>query len=376
MSLNKNNDEGKTKSRIVNLDFLRGFFIILAMDQHFTYYINMWYVEYFRDAIALTSTYKVHFPMIGHQVATDKANMLLDWIFTPWVSQVYLTLAAFNLAKYTQSVLRDSLGSKVKLYLLIFLFFVMENFIVAPNLGQAISFYPIMLWMFVLSILGLVFSFVGIWGIIVLTVLSFFRFLIPVEMLSDLFQEIIKANIHPGFEYDARLEYFFTSGCLGFLMGYVHYHKPLLKNMKDFYFAFAGLVMIAFYVAWGDPYFQDAANVFLHEHDLSRTFSGTLYILGVQAVLISAFLWLEKQSIQLNVPVVNWVGRHSIFIFAFHRIFFVRILAPLSVMVGAITGRTLGASIWEIYLYVGITIAVCYFIKKTRMGELILQIKG
>lgn len=379
MSLNKNNGEESSHGsgkRIVNLDFLRGFFIILALDQHFTYYINMWYVEYFRDAIALTTTYKVHFPMIGQQVPTDSANLLLDWIFTPWVSQVYLTLAAFNLGKYAQNTLKDKLPSKLKLYFLIFIFFVMENFIVAPNFGQAISFYPIMLWMFVLSILAAAYSFIGIWGVIVLTVLSFFRFLLPVEMLSDLFQEVIKYNVHPGFEYDARFEYFFASGCLGFLMGYVHYHKQNLKHLKDIYFGLAGLVCIAFYVAWGDPYIQDAANVFLHEHDLSRTFSGTLYILGVQALLISTFLFLEQKGIRFKVPVINWVGLHSIFIFAFHRVFFVRMLAPLSVMVGSLTGRTLGASIWEMYLYVGITLAVCYFIKRSRLGELILQVKG
>lgn len=372
MSQKKNSDE----KRILNLDFLRGLFIILALDQHFTYYINMWYVEYFRDAMALTSTYRVHFPMIGHQVSTDQANLLLDWIFTPWVSQIYLTLATFNLGKYAQNTLRDSLPSRLKIYVLIFIFFVMENFIVAPNFGQAISFYPIMLWMFVLSLIAVAYSLAGIWAVIVLTVLSFFRFLLPVELLSDLFQEIIKANIHPGFEYDARIEYFFTSGCLGFLMGYVHYHKPNLNKLKDIYFSLAGLVCIAFYIAWGDPYLQVASDVFMHEHDLAKTFTGTLYILGVQAILISVFLWLEKQSIRFNVPVINWVGIHSIFIFAFHRIFFVRVLAPLSVLFGSLTGRTLSASIWEIYIYVAMTIAAFYLIKKSRMGELILQIKG
>jgi hypothetical protein len=158
-------------------------------------------------------------------------------------------------------------------------------------------------------------------------------------------------------------------------MGYVHYHKPKLKNLKDIYFALAGLVCIAFYIAWGDPCLQAASDVFMHEHDLAKTFTGTLYILGVQAVLISIFLWFEKKSIRFNVPVINWVGIHSLFIFAFHRIFFVRMLAPVSVLVGSLTGRTLSASLWEIYFYVGITIAVCYLIKKSRMGELILQTK-
>lgn len=375
MLLRKNNDDDLLKTRIVNLDFLRGLFIILALDQHFTYYINMWYVEYFRDAIALTSTYKIHFPMIGHQIATDRFNHILGLIFTPWVSQVYLTLASFNLAKKSQSIFRDELASKLKVFGLVYIFFLMENFIVAPNLGQAISFYPIMLWMVVMGILAITYSFAGIAGILVLTVISFLRWIIPIDLLSDLFQSIVVNNVHPGFEYDARIEYFFTSGCLGFLMGYVHYHRPAVKHLKDIYFMLMGAVLVAFYMAYGEAFVIDPADAFAHEHDLAQSFSGSLYILGIQAIVISAFLWLEKKSIRFNLPVFNWVGMNSILVFAFHRIFFVRILAPISVLVGTWFNRPLGASTLELYTYVGITIAFCYFIKVSRIGDLILQRK-
>lgn len=375
MLLNRNSDADISKSRIVNLDFLRGLFIILALDQHFTYYINMWYVEYFRDAIALTSTYKVHFPMIGKQIATDQFNMLLDYIFTPWVSQVYLTLATFNLARKSQSLFKDELGSKLKTFGLIFIFFLMENFIVAPNMGQAISFYPIMLWMIIMSILSICYSYFGIRAILVLTLLSLFRWIFPIDLISDFFQNGMVYNVHPGFEYDARIEYFFTSGCLGFIMGYVHYHKPNFRHLKDIYFMLMGLVFVAFYLAYGDPYIQDATDVFFHEHDLARTFSGTLYILGIQSILISLFLWMEKKSFRLNIPVFNWVGRNSILIFGFHRIFFVRILAPLSILVGTWFNRPIGASTLELYTYVGITLLFCYFIKVSRLGDIILQRK-
>ena len=103
MSLKINNNDDSS-SRLVNLDFLRGFFIILSLAQHFTYYINMWYVDYFKDTMALTSTYAVHFSMIGKQVSTDTFNQWMAVTFTPWVSQIYLTMAAFNLAKKRQAV--------------------------------------------------------------------------------------------------------------------------------------------------------------------------------------------------------------------------------------------------------------------------------
>lgn len=376
MSLNLTNNLEDKSPRITNLDFLRGIFIILALDQHFTYYINMWYVEYFRDAIALTSTYKIHYPMIGQQVASDVYNHFLAIVFTPWVSQIYLTMAAFNLAKRNQEDFAKSLPGKLKMMGLIFLFFVAENFIVAPNFGQAISFYPIMLWMVVLCIIAIVYRYVGFGGVLGVTIFACMRFVLPMEMISDFFQDTIRNSLHPGFEYDARLEYFFLSGCLGFIMGYVHYHKRSYAHKKDLLFGIGGALLTLVYVFWGDKFVVDLDDFFRTEHDLAQTFSGTCYILGIQAIVISFFLWLEKKKVRIVVPVVNWVGTHSLLVFGLHRILFVRILAPIAIFIGSIAGFTLGASIWEIYIYVFITLAICYFIKKSRITDVVLQQKG
>ena len=375
MSQSSNLEEIKTP-RITNLDFLRGFFIILALDQHFTYYVNMWYIEYFRDAIALTSTYKVHFPMIGQQVASDVYNHFLAITFTPWVSQIYLTMAAFNLARRDQDSFTKELPSKLKMMGLIFLFFVAENFIVAPNFGQAISFYPIMLWMVVLGMLGVLYRYAGISGVVGLTLLSCIRFVVPVELLSDLFQDTVRQNLHPGFEYDARLEYFVLSGCLGFIMGHIHYHKRRFAHNKDMTFMIIGVLAMIVYFLFGDKFHVDMDDFLRTEHDLARTFTGMLYILGAQVFVISFFLWLERKKIQVKLPVVNWVGKNSLLIFGFHRILFVRIIAPFFVFLGSVYSFTLGASIGEIYLYVAITLLICYAVKKFRLFEIIMQQKG
>ena len=369
----KNNNE--LRDRLVNLDFLRGLFIILALDQHFTYYINMWYVDYFRDTIALTSTHAIHFPMIGKQISTDYFNHLLAIIFTPWVSQIYLTMAAFNLAKKNHLDFANDLGSRFKIYGMILLYFILENFIVAPNTGQAISFYPIMLWMVILGFLSLIYSYIGIRGVLIFTFLALLRFIIPIEYLSDFFEEVVQGRIHPGFEYDARLEYFVLSGCLGFIMGYVHYHMPLYKHKKDLLFAGMGIILVLIYVLIGDTFTVPYDDFFSTEHDLARTFSGTAYIIGIQAIVISAFLWLERKNIKLNIFLINWVGAYSLMIFALHRILFVKFIGPISIMIGNMTGRMLGASIVEIYIYVFITLGICYFIKKSPLSDIILQRK-
>lgn len=371
----QNNIDDKSP-RLINLDFLRGLFIILALDQHFTYYINMWYVDYFRDAIALTTTYKIHFPLIGQQISTDTFNHWLAVTFTPWVSQIYLTMAAFNLAKRDQHEFAKTLPLKLKTMGLIFIFFVMENMIVAPNFGQAISFYPIMLWMVILGLIALIYRYLGISGVVGLTIFSLLRFIIPFEMLSSSFEDIIRSHFHPGFEYDARPEYFILSGCLGFLMGYVHFHKQSIAHKKDLLFGFIGTLLAVIYLLFGDKFTVDSADIFRTEHDLARSFSGTCYILGIQAIVISAFLWLERKHIRLKVPLITWVGQHSLLIFGLHRIFFVRMIAPVAVFLGSLFGFTLGASTLEIYLYISITLALCAFVKYSRITDLILLQKG
>jgi hypothetical protein len=258
---------------------------------------------------------------------------------------------------------------------MIFLYFIVENFIVAPNTGQAISFYPIMLWMVVLGLLSVVYNYLGIRGVLVFTLLSLLRFIVPVEYLSDFFEEIIQGRMHPGFEYDARFEYFVLSGCLGFIMGYVHYHMPLYKHRKDLLFTAVGALLILVYVLIGDAFSVPYDDFFRTEHDLARTFSGTAYIIGIQAIVISAFLWLEKKNIKFNVPLINWVGIYSLMIFALHRILFVKLIAPVSIMIGSITGRTLGASIIEIYIYVFITLSICYFVNVSPISNIVLQRK-
>jgi len=374
MSLKINNND-ETRARLVNLDFLRGLFIILALDQHFTYYINMWYVDYFRDTMALTSTYAVHFPMIGKQVSSDFFNHFLAVVFTPWVSQIYLTMAAFNLAKKDQTTFGIEMLGKFKVFGFILLYFVLENFIVAPNTGQAISFYPIMLWMLILALISIVYKYVGIRGILVFTLLCMLRFVVPVEYISDFFEELIQNRIHPGFEYDARFEYFVLSGCLGFIMGYVHYHLPLYRHKKDFLFAGMGVLLVLIYFLIGDTFVVPMDDVFSTEHDLARTFSGTAYIIGIQAIIVSAFLWLEKKNIKVNLPLVNWVGIYSLMIFALHRILFVKLIAPISIMIGSLTGRTLGASSVEVFIYIFITLAICYFVKISPISDIVLQRK-
>ena len=362
--------------RIKNLDFLRGFFVLLALDQHFSYYLNVWYLDYFRDSMALKTTYASHFPLIGKTLSVGPIEYWLALIFTPWVSQIYLTMSAFNLAKRSQEDFKGNLSSKLKIFGLIFLFFILENFIVAPNTGEAISFYPIMLWMIVLSLLSVLYKNLGIRAIAALTFISLFRFVVPIDLLSDFWESAIKNMFHPGYEYDARLEYFILSGCLGFFMGHIHYHKFNLRKKKNTYFILSGLFFIVLFYFFGDKFTIDPSNVFSTEHTLAGTFWGTLYILGVQGLVISLFLLLEEKNITFNLPVINWIGMNSLLVFSLHRILFVKFIAPASAMMGNFLGYTLSPSSIQLYIYITFTLIICYIIKRTPIIEIIFQRKG
>lgn len=362
------------QSRIINLDFLRGVVIILAIQQHFVYYFNVWFVSYFKDFSALSSTYEILLPLMNKSLASDVYNHFMAVVFTPWVSQIYLCLAAFNLAKRNQHDFQGEYSKKIRIFILIFVAFIFENFLVAPNTGEAISIYPIMLWMVVLSILATAYNFLGIKGVLALGVLSLVRFVIPIDMLSDFFQEVVRSFIHPGFEYDARLEYFFLSGVLGFVIGYIYNHKK-----RSFFLKFMQIMMVLsgvyaiFFYFLGEDFIVYIDNFLMTEHVYAQSFSGTFYILSIMTLVVGLSLLLEIKKKIIFIRPINWVGENSILVFFVHRIFITKIFIPLYLLIGCLGGWIPQNNIVEAYSAVMAVGAFCYFIKKSSITELIVK---
>ena len=141
------------------------------------------------------------------------------------------------------------------------------------------------------------------------------------------------------------------------------------------FFAGIGFALVLLYVLLGDPFTVDPADVLSTEHSLARTFTGTCYVLGIQAIVISAFLWLERKGIRFNVPVITWVGVNSILVFALHRILFVKLIVPFSGLIASMNGWILSADIIYVYTCILITLGICYFIKVSPVSDIILQKK-
>ena len=368
MILKKTNN---SSLRLNNLDFLRGFFVVLALLEHYSFFLNKWYVEYFRDFSAVKTIYSSHLDQLGKILLSDTGTNILGLIFIPWVSQIYLALASFNISKDSSEDLNAKLSSVLKKITVLFFVFYLENFIVANDFGQAISFNPIMLWMIILGLINIFYAKFGVRGIYFLTTLSLLRWILPIHELSIGIEEFIQTRVHPSFEYDAKIEYFFTSGCLGFLLGYLHYHAKVNYNKVALGISFLSIFIIIAYFTLTSGYEVDPADIYLHEHDCARTLIGSSFLWAVQALIISNFVLLERNGLVINISFFKWVGVNSLLVFLAHKILFLKVVMPFTTYFYAILGWKIENNYYEVFAYTGIVLFLCWMIQKLQLGSII-----
>jgi hypothetical protein len=359
------------KTRIVNLDVMRGFFVSLALLQHFAYYWNIWFIDHFKDAgMGIFSYYK---DQIGERIyLADNLAFHLLVFFTPWVSQVYLSLAAFNLARRTQGEFKKVHLTKIKIFLMLFCFFFFENFFVAATFGEAISFYPLMCWMVVLTLISLFYRKFGINGVIILFLISFIPwFWSEVFIMGDRLERFMRYAVHPYFEYDARLEYFLPSGCLGFLLGHLHFHKQKWGIGRYLVVMGVGVLLISIYNVFGEPFTLNRFDILATEHDQSETLFGTMRILGINSLVISLALLLQQKGMSFGrLKPLRWIGVNSLLIFGLHRILFVHLIAPIRVYLGAELDWPIYPSFFQELSHLIIVCLIVLIIKKSNILSL------
>lgn len=357
--------------RNTNLDVLRGFFVGLALLQHFAYYWNIWFLYHFKDkGLGVFSFYN---EQINHSlILEDPIAFTLLVFFTPWVSQVYLSLAAFNLAARKHSDFKRVFPKKLKTFLILLVFFIFENFLVAASFGEAISFYPLMSWMVILSLIATVYRYFNIRGVIILLLLSMLTWTFQYILIwGDQLERFFQYNVHPNFEYDARIEYFLPSGCLGFILGHLHFHQQKWREGRYLVPMAFGIMIIGLYNIFGEPFTLNRLDILATEHDLADTFFGTLNILGINSLVIMTACLLFEKNIKFDfLKPLKWIGVNSLLIFGLHRILFVHILAPIRVYLGAFFE-------WKIYPSfvheMGHLIIICFIvllIQKSNILEL------
>ncbi|MCL9780993.1 hypothetical protein M9194_06050 [Vibrio sp. S4M6] len=354
------------KERIRNLDFLRGIVIFMAVFEHYTGYLNYWYKDFFiREHDSWATLYASHMPMVNRLLPMDgiTANMCL-WL-VPWVSQIYLALAMFNLASKTQLQVKEKLKKHLFLYTSIIAVLYIEGFVIAPNFGEALSFYPVMLWMVILALSSVIYSYCGIKGMLAMTVMSFFVSQIGVPEALSAVEATVRQHVHPNFELDARVDLFLTSGCLGFVIGLVWHHMPQLRDILcKGVMMWSALALFIFFTL-GDLGHVSKFDVYEQEHSLAESTVGHLGIWGAEFLVISVLLLLHLKKIEISWKPINWIGMYSLTVFIFHKSIFIFFWGPIMTLVTAKMGVHLVNNFMIVFLLSSLSILFIYAFKRS-----------
>ena len=349
------------KARIQCLDFLRGFFVFLALWQHFSYYLNYWYINYYQGWSFWGELIDSHSSYVGTQLEVDYLSGLAAWFFTPWVSQVYLFLAAFNLGRINRG---DNVKPKLVVFIGLFLLFTFENMLVAPNIGEALSLYPLQTWMICLFTIVFFYKNFGQKSIWILFSIGLVLSLLSPDPWVNSIEQVIRNNFHENYEIDARPYYFISSACLGFLFG-----KSWWNNNKELFkgLIIAGFIALGIWFIWGNSFSIDPKDVFLTEHDQAKNFLGLLGIHGIELIVVGCFLYLTNYGFDIRLPVFNWIGRYSLLVFVLHRLIFLKVVMPIRMLFYNITEIKIGIYFFEIWFYILFVVFCAWLIRKLKV---------
>lgn len=364
-----------SEKRNVWFDFLRGAFIWQALWEHYGCMLNIWYMWYFKESNALSmGLYSSHQTMIGQFNHPDAVSMWAGHTFIPWVTEIYLTMAAFNLAKRSQEEFSKTWLNKIWIFFLLFCFFIGEKFIVATSFGEALSLSPLLTWMIVLSIISVLYRFMGLTGVIFLFVIFMAQWWIPFP--TDSLETFLQVNVHPMINLDAGIQHFASSGALGFMMGYLYYQKPdLLGKFQWWYLIALGAVLGFVGNHFAPPFDFPFTDLYRDEHLKTTTFPGTVEVLGIQIVVIVLALLAHMKNIRVP-KVFNflvWIGVNSLAIFAFHKIFFLQMWMPVMTWITADMHTTLPNTTWFIWSAIIVHLGFSYWLIKSRILRIIMR---
>jgi hypothetical protein len=368
----KNDLKSKTE-RIAALDVFRGVAVILAILNHYGYLLTNWYAGFVKVHHFNDPSYASHHEAYGQGrlLVLDDFSQTLNENLGPWVNHLYLFLAGFNIAMRDREGVRAVLGSRLKVFLALFVFFTLETAITSQSVGESFSIYPLHMWMIVLSLLNVVYVYWGGRGAAVLFGCMFLRFVLPVSLVSDGLEDWMQQHFQRNWEYDARLEYFAGTGALGLLFGALYRGRWTVSQKFRFVTIGCSFAFIVLFLLFGALPQFDRENYYAIEHFWIRTISGSLFIYSCCVFFTGLFLLLDKHLNLKNVPVLTWVGCHSLFVFAFHRILFVHVLMPLHEWWLAQQGLVLTFSFATAAWHVVACLVLTWGLQKLRVFEIV-----
>jgi hypothetical protein len=121
-------------------------------------------------------------------------------------------------------------------------------------------------------------------------------------------------------DYNARPEYFV--GVSAVALGVVAWPRA----------RFWIPIGIALGVPWlvrGSFTFPSLTGLFSNEYAFARSLNGWLALAGFSAIFVTGMLALDRRGFRCEVPLLSWLGRHSLAIFLLHAVLQSRVIYPV-----------------------------------------------
>lgn len=331
VSLNQCGSSLLINKRLDTFDFLRGFFLFLALLEHYTFYMNHLWVGYYQPFFF--GSFSSNIEVAVGTLPMDTPLALLANFFVPWVTHIYLALATFNLGLKTKNLTKDKLKSYNLKFLFLFIVFTLEKFLIGRNIGEILSPNPLQSWMIVLAVIANAYFYLGtLKTSIVLSFLGILRFLTPLNLLIGSLENKL-VSVHPEFSLDIRPDIFLISGLIGFLLG--HFYEKIEKRQLLAFISISVLSnsLVNFFTP---EYKVDFHNVFLNEYAWSYNIFGFISICLTVLIVVMSAMALEKYGKNISMPLVNQMGFHSLNLFIFHRIYFIFLFIPFRLLLSGL----------------------------------------
>lgn len=363
--------EPKLAVRWISLDCLRGVVIVLALYQHFCHFLTFWYRSYVKPFHFTDVAYQSHAQAYreGWLLFVDGTSRWLLEYLTPWSTHLFIVLAGLNIGLKSQAETRARLRSRLLLFAALLYFFTLENFVVAMSFGDALSIYPLQMWMILLALLNVVYARAGYKGVLFVFMGSFARFLVPLDMAADSMQSALTHLVHRDWEYNARFEYYVGSAAFGVLLG-DRLRRGVSIRIHSGVFALSCVAVLGILLTWRPPAFNEL-DFFLHEYALLKDVTGTLGIFVVCLFWISGVVLVERLINFPRLTVFYWAGVSSLFIFALHRICFVHVTLPFYEWLSAQLSFSMRNSFFIVTIHVVAALSLIALFQKLKVLEVL-----
>ncbi|SMF38529.1 hypothetical protein [Pseudobacteriovorax antillogorgiicola] len=310
-------------NRLKSLDILRGVIILLAFVQHYGYFLNVWGSAYLNQYDLLPSSWG--------DIHLNPSGVVVSWMvqyLTPYVSQLYLMLAAFNLGLKSSKIHEPGVYKRqMKRYAIIFGLFSIENIFVASEFGAIFTFHPLLAWSVILGTITTIRYLFPRWyhSVLVIMIPILYYVLAP---MSGTLELRVCGFIGPGCEYDAQLEYFFPSALIGLFLG--EFFSTANKAQWSTLLV-CSIIFTMVSLFWMPNHQVNPNNILEFEHLFFQSLEGLSHTLLVNLtiVMLAARLNIGYRCLGFATKVLEWTGKKSLQVFLWHKVLFIYVIGPI-----------------------------------------------